>query len=274
MLTASRALTRATRTDPLPVVFPALASADIHLMRGEVTMIAGQPNSGKTMFALALVRAFAEAGERVLYFSADSNEQTVTTRLAASLTGHRARDVRDALHAGGLAYYEDVLADLDIRFDFESNPSLDDIDLTIAAYEELFGAWPTVVVVDNLMNVEGTSGEDSEKHGLIAIQKVFKYICRVTNVAFVVLHHCSESEGKPYFPPPRKQIQQKVNELPEVQLTVAYNPDTSQFGIAAVKNRHGKADPAAKNPVWLWADMDSGRFWDDRYQAALNGVAV
>ena len=275
MLTPSRALAQAASTNPLPTVFPALERADINLMRGEASMIAGQPNSGKTMFALALSRAYAAAGERVLYFSADSNESTVTTRLAAALTGHRAADVRNALYSGGLAYYQDVLSDLDIRFDFNSNPTLDDIDLTMAAYEELLGAYPTVMIWDNLMNIEGVSeGGDSEKHGLIQIQKVAKYICRKTNVALLVLHHCSEAEGKPHLPPPRKMIQQKVNELPEVQLTVAYNPDTSEFGVAAVKNRHGRADPAAKAPVWLYADMDSGRFFDSRYDAIIGGVAV
>lgn len=238
-------------------------------------MIAGQPNAGKTMFALALCLAYAQAGERVLYFSADSNEATVTTRLAAALTGHGSRQVMTALHEGGLAYYEDVLSDVDIRFDFSSNPTLDDIDLTIAAFEEVYGEHPSVVIVDNLMNVEGIDGSgENEKHGLVQIQKVFKYICRQTNLALLVLHHCSEAQGKPHLPPPRSQIQQKVNELPEVELTVAYNPETSQFGVCAVKNRHGAADPAAKNPIWLWADMSTGRFWDDRFAAAMNGVAV
>lgn len=238
-------------------------------------MIAGQPGAGKSMLALNYSYRLAQQGERVLYFSADSNEQTQATRLAAIVTGHSIHDVRASLESGGLGFYEETLADIDIRFDFDSNPTLDDIDLTMSAYEELFGAHPTVVVWDNLMNIEGIDGSgENEKHGLVQIQKVAKYICRKTNTALLILHHCSEAKGKPHQPPSRSEIQQKVNELPELELTVAYNPDTSQFGIAAVKNRHGRADPGAKNPVWLWVDMDRGAFYDDRFAAVTAGVAV
>lgn len=236
-------------------------------------MVAGQPNAGKSMIALYICMKLLELGERPLYFSADSNESTQASRMAAIVTGTPARDVEASLEAGGLAYYEDELADLDLRLDFNSNPSLDDIELTLAAYEEMYGAWPSVIVVDNLMNVEG-SGDENEKAGLVEIQKVFKYICRQTGAAIIVLHHCSESEGKPGMPPARKAIQQKVNELPELILTVAYNIESNMFGVAVVKNRHGKADPAAKDPVWLWVDMDRGRFYSTAHEAQLDGVNV
>ena len=149
--------------------------------------------------------------------------------------------------------------------DFNSSPTLVDIDLTVAAYEELFGAWPTVLVIDNLANVQGFSDEGgSEKHGLMEIQRVFKSFCRETSAAMVLMHHCSEAQGKPHLPPPRSQVQQKVNELPENILTVAYDPQTDLFGVAAVKLRNGKADPQARNPVWLVADMDRCRFADTK----------
>lgn len=273
MMSAVRALLRAGDNDPLPEVFPSLTRRHIQIMRAEVTMIAGQPNAGKSMIALYLCKKLSELGERVLYFSADSNESTQSTRLAAIVSGHRIYEVREAVSAAGLGYYADQLEQVDIRFDFNSNPSLDDIELTMAAYEEMYGDHPTVVVIDNLMNVEGMSAEgSSEKHGLIEIQKFLKWVCRDTRAAFIVLHHCSESKGRPHQPPARSEIQQKVNELPEVELTVAYNPDTSQLGVAAVKNRHGKADPGAVDPVWLRADMDRGRFWSDSFEAAFGGM--
>lgn len=273
MLTAARALSSAGAVDPLPEVFPLLSRHGVRPMRGEVTMLAGVANAGKSMFGLYYALQLAQKGERVLYFSADSSEMTQATRLAAMLTGQSISGIREAVASGGLAYYEDVLADVDIRLDFNSNPTLDDIDLTMAAYEETFGAWPTVCLIDNLMNVE-TGDSDNEKSGLIEIQKVLKYICRQTDVAILLMHHCSEAEGKPNQPPPRKMIQQKVSELPELILTVAYDGESSRYGLAAVKNRHGKADPGAKNPTWLWADMDSGRFFDDRAAAFIAGVAV
>jgi hypothetical protein len=270
VLTLSQTLGRADSGEPLPTVFPALERRTIRPRRGQVTMVAGQPNAGKSMFALNYA---LKLDEPTLYFSADSDEATQVTRAAAVVTGHRIRDVEDALMNGGQGYYEDELAGLrNFRMDFASNPTLDEIELTLLAYEEMYGRFPGVIVVDNLINV--VAEHDNEKKAFMEIQKVFKYICRETGASIFLLHHCSESEGKPYHPPKRKTIQQKVTEIPELILTVAYNPMTNQFGIAGVKNRNGKADPEALDPVWLWADMDTGRFFDSRYDATIAGVAV
>ena len=271
MLTPSRALVRAERGEPLPDVFPILAHRGIRIRRGEVTMIAGQPNAGKSMIALFYCLRLIDLGERALYFSADSNESTQGARMAAIVTGHKTRSIEASLTSGGLVYYQDALAEIDLRLDFNSNPTLTDIELTLDAYDELYGQNPSVMVIDNLMNVEGIDGEN-EKAGLIEIQKHLKYWSRDRGMAVLVLHHCSEAEGKPHLPPGRKAVQQKVSELPEMILTVAYDEGNSLFGVAAVKNRHGRADPAAQDPTWLWADMDTGRFFDDRYAAVIAGA--
>ena len=272
MLTASRVLTRAQAGEPLPVVFRSLDRRGIRPRRGQITMVAGQTNAGKSMWSLYYALRLSEQGERVLYFSADSDEHTQGTRMAAMITGQTTESVEEGIKAGGQAYYEDALGGVDLRMDFNSNPTLDDIDLTVAAYEELHGAWPTVIIVDNLINVEGYSGEgDSEKHGLMEIQRVLKHICRQTSTAILLMHHCSEAEGRPYYPPTRRRILQKVNDLPENILTIAYDPTTEQFGIAAVKLRNGKADPEAREPVWLAADMDRCRFADTKIELITMG---
>lgn len=246
-------------------------------MRGETTMAAGVPNSGKSAIALYASHEWARTGEYVLYFSADSNEATQATRQAAIVTGHPSREIRTSITHGGEDYYADALSDAvpeTLRFDFNSNPTLSDIELTMLAYDELFGCYPTICVLDNLMNIEGVSDGDNEKRGLIEIQKTLRYWSREHGVAWLVLHHCSEAEGKPHLPPPRKMIQQKVSELPELILTVAYDDTTKNFGVAAVKNRHDRADPRAADPVFLVADLDRCRFYDNRYQAITAGMAL
>jgi hypothetical protein len=270
VLTLSQTLGRADGGEPLPTVFTALERRTYRPRRGQVTMIAGQTNAGKSMFALYYA---LRLGEPTLYFSADSDEATQFERAAAMTTGHRMDDVREALDSGGGPYYEDELDSLtDFRMDFASNPSLDDIEQTLLAYDELHGRFPGVIVVDNLVNV--VSEHESEKKGLMEIQQVLKYICRETGAAIFLLHHCSEADGKPYQPPPRKAVQQKVSEIPELILTVAFDPVQNRFGVAGVKNRNGKADPEAREPVWLVADMDTGRFFDDRYAATIAGVSA
>jgi len=268
VLTLSQTLGRADGGEPLPTVFTALERRGIRPRRGQVTMIAGQPNAGKSMFALYYA---LQLGEPTLYFSADSDEATQFERAAAMTTGHSMDDVRVALSNGGGPYYEDELDGLsNFRMDFASNPTLDDIEQTLLAFEEVYGRYPGVIVVDNLINV--VAEHDNEKKAFMEIQQVFKYICRETSAAIFLLHHCSESDGKPWQPPARRAIQQKVNEIPELILTVAFNPQTNEFGVAGVKNRNGKADPAAQDPIWLVADMDTGRFFDDRYAATVAGV--
>jgi hypothetical protein len=41
-----------------------------------------------------------------------------------------------------------------------------------------------------------------------------------------------------------------VNQLPALILTVGQTPH-GMLGVAAVKNRYGKADPSGNTPVWL-----------------------
>lgn len=269
MLTLSRTLARADSGEPLPTVFPALERAKIRPRRGQVTMIAGQPNAGKSMFALYYAM---KLDEPTLYFSADSDEGTQVTRAAAVVTGHRIEEVELGLANGGEGYYSDELASKsNFRMDFNPNPTLDDLEATLLAYEEIYARYPGLIVIDNLLNV--VAEHDSEKKSFMEIQKVLKYLCRETGAAIFLLHHCSEADGKPYQPPPRKAVQQKVSEIPELILTVAHDPVQNRFGVAGVKNRNGKADPEAREPVWLVADMDTGRFFDDRYAATIAGVA-
>ena len=47
----------------------------------------------------------------------------------------------------------------------------------------------------------------------------------------------------------------KVNALPEMILTIAM--DGPRYHIAAVKNRDGRADPSAEDPVTVYVDPES-----------------
>ena len=220
MLTLSQTLGRADGGEPLPTVFTALERRGIRPRRGQVTMIAGQPNAGKSMFALYYA---LQLGEPTLYFSADSDEATQFERAAAMTTGHKMDDVRDALSNGGGPYYEDELDGLsNFRMDFASNPTLDDIEQTLLAFEEVYGRYPGVIVVDNLINV--VAEHDNEKKAFMEIQQVFKYICRETSAAILLLHHCSEADGKPWSPPPRRD-RRRESDMTHYMLSV-YGDDS------------------------------------------------
>src|SRR5690606_18629862 len=123
MLTASRALTAKGHIgEPLPAL-PVLA--DLHgpaweyrPRGGHVAMVGGQPGSQKSGFALHLAGEYGKLGVPTLYFSADMDQHTAVTRLAASLTGDKTRDVAEGIESGNGAYYSDALTGANVRFVF------------------------------------------------------------------------------------------------------------------------------------------------------------
>ena len=84
MLNAARSLRQAAQTDPLPAI-PALWKLNerFQVRRGELVMIAGIPNSGKSAFVLWWV---ASLNLPTLYFSADNGPHTTLTRLLSYVT--------------------------------------------------------------------------------------------------------------------------------------------------------------------------------------------
>src|SRR5690606_39888321 len=55
----------------------------------------------------------------------------------------------------------DLLAPYPIRFNYAASPTLDDIQTSMQAYEEVYGDYPALVVIDNVTNVVG-DGDNAE----------------------------------------------------------------------------------------------------------------
>ena len=199
-------------------------------------MVAAAPNAGKSMFALIYA---IKAKVPTLFFSADTDTATVMMRAASHLSGHEQLLVESNL-LSNRHYYDKYLSEMEsIQFVFDSSPSLDDIELEIKAYVELFGIPPELIVVDNLMNV--VSESDNEWAGLRAIMVEFHDMARKTEACVLVLHHVSEQTeyGKTTEPPARRAIHGKVSQLPALIITLGFDPHNQVLKIAAVKNRFG-----------------------------------
>ena len=225
-----------TNATPLPDVWIALANKQIKFRRGQVCMVAAAPNAGKSMFALIYA---VKAKVPTLFFSADTDTATVMMRAASHLSGHEQLLVESNL-LSNRHYYDKYLSEMEsIQFVFDSSPSLDDIELEIKAYVELFGIPPELIVVDNLMNV--VSESDNEWAGLRAIMVEFHDMARKTEACVLVLHHVSEQSeyGKTTEPPARRAIHGKVSQLPALIITLGFDPHNSILKVAAVKNRFG-----------------------------------
>jgi hypothetical protein len=136
---------------------------------------------------------------------------------------------------------------------FEPSPTLKDLDEEVSAFETMWGRSPTLIVVDNLMDIAIDGHE--EFAGMRAVMKELKYLARDTNAAVLVLHHTQEgAQGYPCQP--RSALQGKVAQIPAMVLTVGQmmHGVDSYLCVAPVKNRYGKADPTGATYLTLSFD--------------------
>jgi len=225
-----------TKATPLPDVWKDLKSKQITFRRGQVCMVAGAPNAGKSMFALVYA---IKAKVPTLFFSADTDTTTVAMRAIAQTSGHTQLLVESNLAANS-HHYDNLFTDFNhIKWVFDSSPTIDDLELEIRAYVELYGISPELIVIDNLMNVAAET--DNEWAGLRAIMMELHDMARKTEACVLVLHHVSEQSeyGNQTMPPHRRAIHGKVSQLPALILTMGYDPAEGILRIAPVKNRFG-----------------------------------
>lgn len=250
--TAAKSLGKAARSSaalPQIVALAPIYQSGVNLRRGQLVMVAAVPGSGKSAFVEWLVSSMDVPA---LYFSADQDPWTSVTRLAATLSGDTTDEVGKAVASREWDRYAALLKKSKISFCFDSNPSVEDIGHEVDAYVETWDEWPEVIVVDNLVNVEG-SGElqtdqwiVTELHGL----------ARATGACVIVLVHASEVSTRDVFAPPtRRDIINKLSKFPELIFTIASDPDKGEFKIAVVKAREAKADPKAERPYTIGVDM-------------------
>lgn len=261
-LSAARSLSRGkTAGAPLPQVdeLEDLRSGQFKfkLRQSEMTMIAGMPGSQKSGFALWLT---AKMNVPTLYFSADSSSYTVSTRLAAALTGETTDVIGQNLREGAEGYYESVLEEglSRLRVCYDPNPSHDTIAGEIDAWVEAWDEYPRLIVVDNLMDVVG--GGDNEFAAYKDVLLGLKTIARETEASIIVLHHMSESGTDPHTPAPRKAVMGKAVQTPENVLSIALAEDPNEFRVSVVKHRSGPTDPTGKKFERLRVDPAKNQF--------------
>lgn len=252
-----------TKATPLPDVWKDLLNKQIRFRRGQVCMVAAAPNAGKSMFALIYA---IKADVPTLFFSADTDIATVMMRTAAHISGHAQTLVEENLTKNPTYYDSKFDRVKNIQWVFDSSPSLDDIEMEVKAYIELYGIPPELIVIDNLMNVAAES--DNEWAGLRQIMVELHDMARQTEACVMVLHHVSEQTeyGTTTEPPHRRSIHGKVSQLPAMILTLGYEPIGNLLRVAAVKNRFGKHTADGKDFVSLFVNYSSCQISDaDEY---------
>lgn len=261
MQTIARAALRPDASGaPLPTVYQAFERAGIAPRAGEVSLLAAPPGNGKSSLALDYA---VKVGVPTLYFSCDSDAWTMAARLAAMRSGKTLREVEHLLEYDE-GWSRGVLSEARaLRWVFDSAPSLGDIELELAAYDEVMGRPPELVVVDNLVDITHDDGTGNEYSSWKSALKELKWMARDTGAAFLVLHHTNEQpanrKGEPKSRcPSRTDVSGKVNQHPALVLTMAMN-NIGVLDVCPVKNRHGKAHPNGDWALTL-------RFWPENMQ--------
>ncbi|WP_275404913.1 AAA family ATPase [Streptomyces sp. SID10815] len=245
---------------PRVEAFEALYNIGCRPRHGEVVMIAGRSGTQKSGLALFWV---AQMNLPTLYFSADMSAFTASSRLASMATGDTTAMVEAGMAEGG-RYRETYLNALDhsrITFSFGSPITWRDVDEELEAYVELWNAYPSVLVFDNLMDFENAESDYTEQ---MAVMSGLTELARATESTVIVLHHASdkswEAKSDPWAPPSRDQVKGGLSEKPELSLSVALDPTSLDFKIAVIKQRMGPCDPTARRYATLRCHPETTTF--------------
>lgn len=243
---------------PLPPPFPSWGQRGMLLRRANVHMFAGLAGTFKTMFTL---NAVSNMAVDTIYFSNDSDDTTVSSRLLAMVTGHKTEETETWLDpsSGRVEYASQMLAKYShVGWIFNNSPSFRDMWEELDAYVELHGVYPELIVVDILMNVAHDAGD--EWATIRDCMREFQAMARETEAAVLVVHHASEGAStKPC--PARREIMGKGGVREALMVTFGVDDDGRYFA-ACVKNRFGKADLHAKDYFEMGIDPATSRVHD------------
>lgn len=206
-------------------------------------MLAGPPGSFKSTFALNLAVRWAAEGLRILYVSADSDQFTVAKRCAGIITGDHMATIEGTLRQGA---YANALSQLS-RVHWEFKPlQVRAIDDRVVAIDNMHGAKPDVIFVDNLMNMVESP---TDYPGQMTMVRDLDEMARGASAHICILHHTQEhtqKKQKAFTPQPIWEIQGKVNQFPRLILTfgaaVEQEYEWGHLMVANVKNTNGPSD--------------------------------
>jgi hypothetical protein len=241
--TISKAVLRAGDLGkPLPDIYPVLAGHSVRFRRGGTSMVAGPPGAYKSTLALNMMCKWAMEGLSGIYISADSDQFTVAKRCAGILTGDSVSTVEKTIRSGG---YSDSLRTLsNVHWEFKGL-DVRGIDDRVKAFQQMYGCFPDVIVLDNLMNCVAGPGD---WNGQITMCRDLDEMARSSYSHVMILHHTQEhppSKGQAaILPPPRWEIQGKVAQFPRLILTM--NCAMEHMMVACVKNTNGPQHPDGK----------------------------
>lgn len=247
----------------MPTVFKALEARGTRFLRGQYALISAGAGTGKSGFILTLA---LKSKVPTLYFSADSDPFTQLSRAIAIQTGCRMEAAANTILGNDLSEVAEVLTEVPIRFNYDASPTLDRIESSVEAYEEVYGEYPALIVIDNITNVRlGGDGDDDPFAGLEGLSDYLHTMARSTGACVVGLHHVTGPYNDSNTPVPLSGVKGQISRVPEVILTIhreRFEGGPDIMKVSTVKNRSGKADPSGQTFAELEFDGDRMRISD------------
>lgn len=231
---------RGATGDPLPSPYRAFDEYEIQFRRGMFVMLVAGSGTGKSTLGLNLA---LRMNVPTLYLSADSGSFTQVARsyqIAKGVSKHRAE--RYAL--GQDDPLADDLREFHIRWSFAASPTEDDVQEQMEAFEELYGSYPHLTIVDNISNVL-TAATDRPNTGLENIGDFLLDTARQTQSCVLAMHHANGPWAAGTEPIPLNGIKDQPHRTPEMILT-AFRPSETTIGVSPVKNRDARRDPTGQ----------------------------
>lgn len=252
MLSVERSFARASQGAAelarIPQLAPLYDRSHMRIHQGDLVMIVGRSGSQKSGLALFLA---AMLGKPALYFSGDMTPWEASTRIIAMNYRHTVGEIEKNVDEYGAEYYDNITVGDSISFVFESPITWRGASEEIDAYLELWGEYPSVIVIDNLMDVEGC---ESDYQAQQTAMQWITALSRETRATTIVTHHATDKTvSDTDTPPSRKEIKNGLSEKPQLILGVSFyggEENTSnvltipqELRVAVLKQRSGKSFP-------------------------------
>lgn len=203
-------------------------------------------NTGKSAFVLNYA---LRSGVSCLYFSADSDAYVQVSRALAILGGLDMADAGELVKSNDVEKISEITEGSPVRFSYNTSPTLTHIEYQIRAYEELYGDFPELIVVDNALDVQ-MDFEDDQSQSLDALMAWLHDMARTTGSCVIVLHHVTGPFNDADKPIPLSGVKGQIGRVPELILTLhkqsqGYSSD-QLLCVSTVKNRGQRADPSGQ----------------------------
>lgn len=217
-------------------MFQQLADVGAHIRRGQLTLVGSAPGGGKSGL---LTKISMTAAVPTLYFSADSDKGTFGIRVVASAGGcftHVAEELLLSRDEEAMTLVDEATSHMWVNFD--SSPAPKDISDETDVFANIYGSYPELIVIDNLMDVNISGLAQLEGHDKVL--DFLKQLARRTEAAVVVLCHVTGQYTDGLERIPRSGLINKIDKRPRLILTL-YHVGPTLLGVCVVKNSNGRA---------------------------------